>query len=90
MKFGLGQKSFKRRQESLFSLKLLKNTRDALVDWITFKELDVYDWLFPSRKNKDNPMTTRQYGRVVKNGLNQLIYRNHLTLLIRYGEPRLL
>ena len=45
---------------------ITKNTREALIDWITFKGLDVYDWLFPSRKNKDNAMTTRQYGRVVK------------------------
>ena len=43
-----------------------KHTREALADWIHFKELNIYDWLFPSRKNRDNAMTTRQYGRVVK------------------------
>jgi len=42
-----------------------KHTREALVDWIHYKELNIYDWLFPSRKNRDNAMTTRQYGRVV-------------------------
>jgi len=25
-----------------------KHTREALVDWIHFKELNIYDWLFPS------------------------------------------
>ena len=45
---------------------ITKNTREALIDWITYKRLDVYDWLFPSRKNRDNAMTTRQYGRIVK------------------------
>ena len=43
-----------------------KHTREALADWIHFKELNIYDWLFPSRKNRDNAMTTRHYGRVVK------------------------
>lgn len=59
-----------------------KHTREALVDWITFKELNIYDWLFPSRKNRDNPMTTRQYGRVVKKwiesiGLPKSSYATH-------------
>lgn len=45
---------------------ITKQTRDALNDWIAFKDLNVYDWLFPSRKNRDDAMTTRQYGRVVK------------------------
>lgn len=51
---------------------ITKNTREALVDWIIFKRLDVYDWLFPSRKNKDNAMTTRQYGRVVKKWIESI------------------
>lgn len=49
-----------------------KNTRDALEDWLTFKRLDAYDWLFPSRKNKDNAMTTRQNGRVVKKWIESI------------------
>ena len=51
---------------------ITKNTREALIDWITFKRLDVYDWLFPSRKNKDNSMTTRQYARVVKKWIESI------------------
>ncbi len=45
---------------------ITKQTREALVDWIGFKQLNIYDWLFPSRKNRDNAMTTRQYARVVQ------------------------
>ena len=59
-----------------------KHTREALIDWIHFKELNIYDWLFPSRKNRDNAMTTRQYGRVVKKwissiGLSKSSYATH-------------
>ena len=59
-----------------------KHTRQALIDWIHFKELNIYDWLFPSRKNRDNAMTTRQYGRVVKKwigsiGLPKSSYATH-------------
>jgi len=45
---------------------IMKQTREALMDWIEFKQLNIYDWLFPSRKNRDNAMTTRQYARVVQ------------------------
>ena len=59
-----------------------KHTREALVDWIHFKELNIYDWLFPSHKNRDNALTTRQYGRVVKKwigsiGLPKSSYATH-------------
>ena len=59
-----------------------KHTREALADWIHFKELNIYNWLFPSRKNRDNAMTTRQYGRVVKEwigsiGLPKSSYATH-------------
>lgn len=45
---------------------IMKQAREALADWIEFKQLNIYDWLFPSRKNRDNAMTTRQYARVVQ------------------------
>jgi len=32
-----------------------KLTREALLDWISFKELNIYDWLFLSRKNRGTP-----------------------------------
>lgn len=49
-----------------------KHTREALADWIYFKDPNIYDWLFPSRKNRDNAMTTRQYGRVVKKWIDSI------------------
>ena len=49
-----------------------KHTREALADWIHYKELNIYDWLFPNRKNRDNAMTTRQYGRVVKKWIGSI------------------
>jgi len=49
-----------------------KQTRDALVDWINHKDLNIYDWLFPSRKNRNRPMTTRQYGRIIKKWIGSI------------------
>ena len=45
---------------------ITEQTRIAIQDWIKFKDLQVYDWVFPSRKNRNNKLTTRQYGRIVK------------------------
>lgn len=61
---------------------ITKQTRDALQDWIKFKNLDVYDWLFPSRKAPEKHVTTRQYGRIVKRwvqsiGLPKSTYATH-------------
>ena len=61
---------------------ITKQTRDALQDWIEFKNLDVYDWLFPSRKDRKKHVTTRQYGRIVKRwvqsiGLPKSTYATH-------------
>lgn len=61
---------------------ITKQTRDALQDWISFKNLDVYEWLFPSRKDRDQHLTTRQYGRIVKRwvqsiGLPKSTYATH-------------
>ena len=41
-------------------------TREAVTNWIKFKELTPYDWLFPSRKDRGLPTTTRQYARIVQ------------------------
>jgi integrase len=51
---------------------ITKQTREALVDWIRLKELNIYDWLFPSRKNRDKALSTRQYGRVVKKWIGSI------------------
>ena len=42
-----------------------KCTRIAIDDWCDFKSLQPHDWLFPSRKNPDKHLTTRQYARLV-------------------------
>lgn len=51
---------------------IMKQSRDALSDWIDHKDLNIYDWLFPSRKNRDLAMTTRQYGRIVKKWIGSI------------------
>lgn len=61
---------------------ITRQTRDALEDWIEFKRLDVYEWLFPSRKDREKHVTTRQYGRIVKRwiqsiGLPKSSYATH-------------
>ena len=59
-------KILQRKTGKPVQFEIMKQTREALVDWIEFKQLNIYDWLFPSRKNRDNAMTTRQYARVVQ------------------------
>lgn len=61
---------------------ITKQTRDALEDWIEFKRLHVYEWLFPSRKDREKHVSTRQYGRIVKRwiqsiGLPKSSYATH-------------
>jgi integrase len=51
---------------------ITKQTREALIDSIEHKELKIYDWIFPSRKNRDLAITTRQYGRIVKNWIGSI------------------
>lgn len=51
---------------------ITKQTRDALIDWIDDKELNIYDWLFPSRKNRNLAMTTWQYGRLIKKWIGSI------------------
>ena len=51
---------------------ITKQTREALIDWIEHKKLKIYDWIFPSRKNRDLAITTRQYGRIVKNWIGSI------------------
>jgi len=42
-----------------------KCTREAVDDWCSFKNLQSHDWLFPSRKDRNKHLTTRQYARLV-------------------------
>lgn len=61
---------------------ITKQTREALKDWINTKRLSYGDYLFPSRKNSKDHITTRQYARLVKSwiasiGLNPATYGTH-------------
>ncbi len=61
---------------------ITEQTRNSIQDWIEFKDLQAYDWVFPSRKNRNNKLTTRQYGRIVKGwvesiGLPRSSYGTH-------------
>ena len=61
---------------------ITKQTRDAVLDWVKTKDLKAYDWIFPSRKDRNKKLTTRQYGRIVKGwvaliGLPQSSYGTH-------------
>ncbi len=45
---------------------ITKRTRDAVIAWIISKELQPHEWLFPSRKNREQHLSTRQYARIVE------------------------
>ena len=44
---------------------LTETTREALAAWLKLRGLRASDWLFPSRSRPGEPLTTRQYGRLV-------------------------
>ncbi|KZZ40948.1 integrase [Oleiphilus sp. HI0118] len=61
---------------------ITRKTREALSDWITKRQLNSRDYLFPSRSNKGHHITTRHYGRIVHNwvssiGLDTTAYGTH-------------
>jgi len=43
-----------------------KRTREAVLAWIVNKALQPHEWLFPSRKNRERHLSTRQYARIVE------------------------
>ncbi len=49
-----------------------KCSRDAVYDWICSKWLQPHDWLFPSRKNPNKHLTTRQYARLVDHWISSI------------------
>ncbi len=56
--------------------------RAAVAAWVRGKDLKGSDWLFPSRVDPTQAMTTRQYGRLVDNwiaeiGLSPAAYGTH-------------
>ncbi len=44
---------------------ITEQTRDALKNWISLKDLCPEDYLFPSRVNSSKHISTRQYARIV-------------------------
>ena len=57
-------------------------TRDALKNWINHNHLRSEDYLFPSRINSSNHISTRQYARIVHKwvemiGLDTSLYGTH-------------
>lgn len=51
---------------------ITKCTRAAVEDWCGFKNLQPHDWLFPSRKNPNKHLTTRQYARLVDSWITSI------------------
>ncbi len=61
---------------------IMDQSRDAIRDWCDWKGLALYDWLFPSRKNAQKHLGTRQYSRIVDQwvksiGLQKSAYGTH-------------
>lgn len=61
---------------------ITEQARSALAKWVNGRGLSGSDWLFPSRAHKHEPMTTRQYGRLVDDwiasiGLSAAAYGTH-------------
>lgn len=44
---------------------ITQQTRECIRDWLRRTKLEPHDWLFPSRICRDQPISTRQYGRLV-------------------------
>ena len=61
---------------------ITEQARAAVANWVGGKCLKGIDWLFPSRIDRTQPMTTRQYGRLVDEwiaaiGLSAAGYATH-------------
>ncbi len=61
---------------------ITEQTRDALKNWISHNQLRPEDYLFRSRINRSNHISTRQYARIVHKwiemiGLDTLLYGTH-------------
>ena len=58
-------------------------TRKALKEWIEFKRLQYHEWVFSSRQDRSNHLTTRLYARVVKSWVQSIGLPKH-----KYGSIR--
>jgi len=41
---------------------ITKQTRDAVLDWVKYKTLKAYDWVFPSRKDRNKNLQHASMG----------------------------
>jgi integrase len=51
---------------------ITEQTRDAISNWIEFAGLNYSDYLFKSRFKSSPHISTRQYARIVENGVSQI------------------
>ena len=61
---------------------ITEQSKDALKNWISHNQLRPEDYLFPSRNNSSNHISTRQYARIVHKwvemiGLDTSLYGTH-------------
>jgi integrase len=61
---------------------ITEQTREAVKKWVSHKQLSPEDYLFPSRLNSSNHISTRQYARIVHKwvemiGLDTSLYGTH-------------
>jgi integrase len=71
---------------------ITKPTREVLAQYIKNQTLAFNDFLFQSRKNKTNHLSTRQYQRIVKEWINSIGLDSNLysTHSIRRTKPSLI
>ncbi|MEP2101683.1 MAG: tyrosine-type recombinase/integrase [Parasphingorhabdus sp.] len=58
-------KIIQRKTSNAVQFEISKRTQIALCDWCEFLDLDSYDWLFPSRMDRSQQLSTHQYSRLV-------------------------
>jgi integrase len=51
---------------------ITEQTRAAVAAWVTSAKLQPRDWLFPSRIDHDEALTTRQYARLVDDWISEI------------------
>jgi integrase len=71
-----------RKTGSPIQFEITEQARTAVSAWVNGKGLGPSEWLFPSRVDRNLPMTTRQYGRLVDEwiasiGLSPKAYGTH-------------
>ena len=75
-------KVLQRKTGNAVQFEITKQTRDAIAAWCAAKDLRPHDWLFPSRKDPNRHLSTRQYARLVEDwiasiGLPRSSYATH-------------